>query len=221
MTLNALLFDLDGTLADTDPTHYLTWQDMLRGYDLEIDPDFYKKHFSGRRNIEIFQELLPQLSLAEGEQLSQAKEAAFRDRASHLLPLPGLFNLLTWADEQDLRQAVVTNAPRENAEFMLQTLGLSDRFSTVVLGEELVRGKPDPLPYQVALEQLGVSAEQAVAFEDSPSGVRAAIAAGIPTVGIATTQTPELLYQLGVILVIADFTDARLQDILRSPQKVA
>ncbi|MDX2228292.1 MAG: HAD-IA family hydrolase [Leptolyngbyaceae cyanobacterium bins.349] len=214
--LQALLFDLDGTLANTDPIHFATWQDVLQPYGLDIDREFYDQNFSGRLNAAIVAHLLPQLSAQEGEQLSWQKEAEFRRRAmGELQPLAGLMDLLQWANTQQLKQAVVTNAPVENAEFMLQVLGLATHFQTVVIAEQLERGKPDPLPYQVALEQLSVSSQAAIAFEDSPSGIQAAVGAGVLTVGIASTHPPEDLYTVGATLVINDFADPRLNDLVQ------
>ncbi|HEY9620440.1 MAG TPA: HAD family phosphatase [Crinalium sp.] len=215
--LEAFLFDLDGTLADTDPVHYETWKDMLREYGLDIDPVFYKAHFSGRLNLQIIQDLLPSLSLDKAEALSDRKEAEFRRRMANLSPLPGLLDLLNWMGTHRLKRAIVTNAPPANAQFMLRSLKVEALFPVVVLGEELERGKPDPMPYQVALERLGVKGDRAVAFEDSPSGVRSAVGAGIPTVGIATTHDPELLYAIGATLVVPDFADPRLLDWLQIP----
>lgn len=206
--LTALLFDLDGTLADTDPIHFRTWKDILQNHGLHIDRSFYEQHFSGRLNAAIVRDLLPDLSPEEGQQLSWHKEAEFRRRAAgELKPMAGLLDVLAWATERHLKQAVVTNAPAENAEFMLEVLGLRNQFDTVVLAEELERGKPDPLPYQVALAQLGVSSANAIAFEDSPSGIRSAVAAGIFTVGITSTQPPDVLYQAGATLVVANFAE--------------
>lgn len=214
--LKALLFDLDGTLADTDPIHFQTWRELLLQYDLAIDPAFYRAKFSGRRNQEIVQELLPQLSDEAGEELSQKKEAGFRVQAESLLtPMPGLSEVLAWAEAQNLKRAVVTNAPVENARFMLRVLNLEEMFPIVILGDELPQGKPDPLPYQTALQQLGVAATEAIAFEDSSSGLRSAIGAGIPTVGIASTYEPDQLYAIGATLVIKDFADSRLWDWLQ------
>lgn len=219
--LKALLFDLDGTLADTDPIHFQTWRELLLQYDLEIDPDFYRTKFSGRRNQEIVKELLPQLSDQAGEQLSQKKEADFRVQAESLLtPMPGLAEILTWAEAQNLKRAVVTNAPVENARFMLRVLKLEAVFPIVILGDELPQGKPDPLPYQTALQQLGVAATEAIAFEDSSSGLRSAIGAGIPTVGIASTHEPEELNAIGATLVIKDFADSRLWDWLQQEDQL-
>ncbi|MBD0343290.1 MAG: HAD-IA family hydrolase, partial [Coleofasciculus sp. Co-bin14] len=77
------------------------------------------------------------------------------------------------------------------------------------------KGKPDPMPYQVALEHLGVSSKSAVAFEDSPSGIRSAVSAGILTVGIATTHDPQALIKVGATLAIHNFADPKLAELKR------
>ncbi|BAU41443.1 HAD family hydrolase [Leptolyngbya sp. O-77] len=218
--LKALLFDLDGTVANTDPLHYQTWKAVMAELGMEIDRKFYDANFSGRLNEQIVRDLLPHLSAEEGAKLSAEKEARFRQQATSLEPTPGLWDVLHWMQHHELRRAVVTNAPVENAEFLMQTLALKPLFPVVVLGDELPKGKPDPLPYQTALERLGVSATEAIAFEDSPSGICSAVGAGIPTVGVAATHSAEELSQLGTRLVIQDFTDPRLWSWLKSARSL-
>lgn len=213
--LKALLLDLDGTLAETDSLHFRIWQDFLRDYGLETDRDFYQAKISGRLNPDIVDDLLPQLSADEKANFIWRKEAEFRNRANTLTPMPGLLDLLDWAEHQNLKLAVVTNAPPENAEFMLRVLQLTARFDLIVLGDDLPRGKPDPLPYQEALRQLNLTTEEAIAFEDSPSGLRSAVGADIFTVGVASTHDSAHLEQLGAKLVISDFTDPQLWTLLQ------
>lgn len=211
---NTILFDLDGTLTSTDALHFQTWQDILKEYDLAIDPAFYDRHFSGRLNQDIIPDILPQVSLDEAIALGDRKEAEFRRRAvESLVPLPGLLALLDWIETHQLKKAIVTNAPRKNAEFMVQVLGLRDRFPTIIIAEELELGKPHPMPYQVGLEKLDASAEQAIVFEDSPTGIQSAVRAGIFTIGVASTHLPKTLYDLGASIVISDFTDPKVMDI--------
>jgi len=214
--LAAILFDLDGTLVNTDPMHYKAWQEILRDYGLEIDDAFYKARISGRLNPVIIQDILPQLSFEVGQQVAEEKEARFRELAPQLTPLPGLSEILAWTDECGLQRAVVTNAPRKNAHFMLKVLGLLDVFATVVLAEEATAGKPDPAPYQLALTHLGITPESTIAFEDSPSGIRSSVGAGIPTIGIASTHDPKHLCEVGAEMAVPDFTAKPLWEWLLS-----
>ncbi|MDZ8027565.1 MAG: HAD-IA family hydrolase [Nostoc sp. DedQUE11] len=214
--LAAILFDLDGTIVNSDPIHYRAWKEMLLNFSIEIDETFYKSKISGRLNPEIVQDILPQLSLTEREKFADEKEALFRRLASNLQPLSGFSELLAWTDTHQLKRALVTNAPRLNAEYMLEVLGIKEAFHTIVLADDCIAGKPDPAPYQVALNKLEIQAEEAIALEDSPSGIRAAIGANIRTIGIASTHNPQLLREIGAFMAIPDFTDLQLWTLLNS-----
>ena len=209
--LKALLFDLDGTLAETTSVHHQAWAKALRPYGYDITWQFYRDKISGRLPFEVISDLLPGLSPEEGQALLEAKEADFRERAHALKPLPGLVGFIASNRKKGVKVSLVTNAPKENVLAVLRILGLEDAFDPVILAEEVGIGKPNPAPYQSALEALGVSADEAVAFEDSPSGIASSVAAGILTVGIASTHDPEKLEGLGVDLVARDFTDPKLR----------
>ncbi|MBD2166566.1 HAD-IA family hydrolase [Calothrix membranacea FACHB-236] len=214
--LSAILFDLDGTIVNTDPIHYLAWKQKLADYGLEIDETFYKSRISGRLNPEIVKDILPQLSDVEGLKFADEKEALFRELAPNLQPLNGFSELLAWTDAHQLKRALVTNAPRFNAEFMLEVLGIKQAFDIVVLAEDCTAGKPDPTPYQVTLSKLGIKPDEAIALEDSPSGIRSAVAAGIRTLGIASTHDPKILLEVGAFIAIPDFTSLQLWTLLNS-----
>ena len=206
-----MLFDLDGTLAETDSLHLPTWVNVLRPYGIEIDEEFYRERISGRSNSKIVEDLLPDLSAKEGRDLADAKEASFRERADELEPLSGLLDFMREAKDRGLSLALVTNAPEENVEAMLLALELREFFDEVVLSDEVGPVKPDPAPYRAALNRLGVAPEEALAFEDSTSGVASSVGVGIPTVGIASTQAPETLEDAGAFMVAADFADPELR----------
>ncbi|MFB2894052.1 HAD family hydrolase [Aerosakkonemataceae cyanobacterium BLCC-F50] len=209
--LAAILFDLDGTLVNTDPLHFQAWQEMLLNHGIEMDEAFYQSRISGRLNPVIIQDILPHLTLEEGEKFAEDKEARFRDLAPLLKPLAGVEKILAWTKEQGLKTGLVTNAPRKNVDFMLATLELAEIFDTVFVAEEdVTEGKPDPAIYKLALERFNITPDLALAFEDSPSGIRSAVGAGIRTIGIASTHDPQKLYDLGAFKVIPDFTDLSL-----------
>ena len=210
----ALLFDLDGTLAETDSLHLPTWVDVLGPYGIEVDERFYKESLSGRSNSKIVQDLLPCLSAEEGRKLADAKEASFRERAHELEPLPGLLDFMKEGKSRGISLALVTNAPEENVEAILLALELKEFFDEVVLSDEVGPVKPDPAPYKAALDKLGISPEKALAFEDSTSGIASSVAAGIPTVGIASTQEPETLEEAGAFMAAKDFTGLEIRRLL-------
>ena len=212
----ALLFDLDGTLAETDSLHLPTWVDTLEPYGVEVDEELYRESISGRSTDEIVRALLPDLTLEESRSIGEAKEASFRERASGLEPLPGLVEFVERGRDQGMQIALVTNAPEENVEAILLALKLGDFFDTVVLADEVEAVKPDPAPYRAALQKTAVAAEEALAFEDSASGISSSVAAGIPTVGIASSQDPERLLGAGAFMTAVDFTDPQLRALIET-----
>lgn len=207
---SCLLFDLDGTLVHTDHVHFIAFNAMLAEFGRAVDQATYNREIAGFANADIMARLFPDLSIAEHRRIADSKEARFRDLADRLTPQPGLMALIAAADAARIPRAVVTNAPRDNAALMLNAIGLADGWAAIVLAEELPRAKPDPLPYSHALERLGAQAEASVAFEDSRSGVRAAALAGLPVIGMTTTQDAATLMSEGAIFGADDFTNGAL-----------
>lgn len=206
----ALLFDLDGTLTDTDHLHLEAFRILLQDFGRAITPEHYKARIMGHPNDQIMREMFPDETPERRIALSDHKEQLFRDQLDTLTPTPGVLKVLDWADAHGVPYAVVTNAPRANAEMMLQGLGLGQRMTELVIGDELERAKPDPLPYRTGLQRLGAKPERALAFEDSLPGIRAASGAGIATYGIRTAHPDAALLSSGAVAAIDDFTDGGL-----------
>ena len=144
--IHAFLFDMDGTLCDTDPIHHEVFADLLMAHGknggVRIDDAFFHEHIAGKTNEAIFPALFPELDAATHERMWEEKEARFRALAeAKLTQMPGLTELLRWAKEKNVRVAAVTNAPRPNAELMLRALGLADppAFEVLVIGTECAR----------------------------------------------------------------------------------
>lgn len=211
---DTLLFDLDGTLTDTDALHFEAYRRLLEPHGVAITHDDYKARIMGATNAAIMTWLFPAKPESTHVALAEEKERLFRSMAGDMTRTPGLSALLDWAAGLDIKTAVVTNAPRANAEMMLAALGLAARFPVLVIGDELPRGKPDPLPYATALERLGARAERALAFEDSRSGIAAARAAGIYTFGMTTGLDATSLQAAGASAAIRDFADPLLRETL-------
>jgi HAD superfamily hydrolase (TIGR01509 family) len=169
----------------------------------------------GHPNADIADFLFPGDPRADA--LIDRKEALFRTRlAAAVSPVAGVHSLLDWAEAEGAGVAVVTNAPRANAEAMLAAAGLAARLTELVIGDECVRPKPDPAPYQEAMRRLGATPSRSIAFEDSRSGLRAVRASGAYAFGIATGLTDEELLQAGAHQAIPDFTAPALWSALQT-----
>jgi beta-phosphoglucomutase-like phosphatase (HAD superfamily) len=206
----ALLFDLDGTLVDSDAKHLAAFQRVFGSHGIAVDRASYERDIHGASNELIGRVFLSHLTAEQQRAVLDAKEAAYRSDVIDIGPIAGAVALLDFADRRGLIRAVVTNAPRANAEKVLSALGLELRLPIVVVGSELARPKPDPLPYVKGLELTGAVASRSIAFEDSPSGVRAAAAAGLAVVGLTTTLDAVALIRAGATMAANDFTDPRI-----------
>ncbi|MFL5205497.1 MAG: HAD family hydrolase, partial [Microvirga sp.] len=134
--LKALIFDMDGTLVHSDPVHLEAFAEVLKAEGVDINEEIYRSKIIGRTNEAIFASLLPHLPVEEHEAYADEKEATFRRMAMELKPLEGLLELLDWAEAHGIKVALVTNAPRLNADHMLDVLGLAERFPVQVTIEE-------------------------------------------------------------------------------------
>ena len=213
---SALLFDLDGTLVDTDALHLTAFQEVLATHGVALSKAQYVEKIMGSSNDLIGAAFLPHLPPAERDAALAAKEAAFRAMLGELQPVAGVTALLDYADARGIRCAVVTNAPRANATVVLEALGLTKRLSIQIIGAELARPKPDPLPYATGLAMTGAAAAHSVAFEDSLSGLRAALGAGLAVVGMTTTLDEATLRRAGATIAVADFTDPRILELIQA-----
>lgn len=208
----ALLFDLDGTLIMSDHLHYEVFAEFFAERGRTLTQAIYDKSIHGTHNLDSFPKLFPG---EDPQALSEEKEARFRSRLNHgTPPLAGAVALLDLAESRGWKTAIVTNAPRPNALHMLDAIGLTPRFDTIVLGEECVRAKPDPAPYLEAMRLLGVTPTDCIAFEDSESGMRAAQRSGAYTVGLLTGISAERLCSAGARTTITDYMDPALDAVL-------
>lgn len=212
----ALLFDIDGTLADTDPLHLEAFNRTFEPYGHVFDKARFSRELQGLANVAIAARFVPHLSPAQGMAVLDGKEAMFRELARTAIhAVPGLFALLDLADAAGLPMAAVTNAPRANADLILDGLGIRHRFKALVIGADLPHGKPHPLPYLEGLRLLGARADISVAFEDSRTGIASATAAGIATIGIRTSLDDLQLRAAGAVLSADGYADLAVLDLIR------
>lgn len=212
--IEAVLFDIDGTLCDSDPIHYYAFREMLQEIGFNggnpITEEFFIATVAGKHNDDIALDLFPD-DRERGLKFVEDKEAMFRRLAAEQLkPLNGLDKVRKWIEDRGLKRAAVTNAPRPNAELILSKLGLSDFFHAVIIGDECEHAKPHPEPYLKGLEALKASKDHTFIFEDSVSGIKAGVAAGMPVIGISTRNPEDLLMGAKPAFLIKDYDDPKL-----------
>ena len=211
----ALLFDIDGTLADTDALHVEAFNQIFGPRGHVFDRARAAKELMGFSTASIAERFLPDETRERQAAIMEEKEARFRKLVSgKIQPVAGLMTLLAFADRAGIPMVAVTNAPRLNAELLLSGLGIMHRFKAMVIGDELPHAKPHPLPYLEGLRAVNAAANLSVAFEDSRSGVASASAAGIATVGIRSSLGHAELVAAGALLTVGSFDDPDLMKLI-------
>ena len=213
----ALLFDIDGTLADTDALHLEAFNQVFGPRGHVFDQARFTNELQGFSNASISARFLAEEPPTRQAAIISEKEAAFRQVvAGKIRPLPGLMTLLDLADRASIPMVAVTNAPRLNAEMLLSGLGIMHRFKALVLGDELAHGKPHPMPYLEGLRTVSAAPDLSLAFEDSRSGIQSASAAGIATIGIRTSLGHADMVAAGAVATAQTFDDLELVKLVRT-----
>ncbi|RYF80435.1 MAG: HAD family phosphatase [Comamonadaceae bacterium] len=185
--LQAVLFDHDGTLVDSEPVHLLLWQQVLAPLGVTLDLVTYQAHHAGMPTPANAQALVQRFALnLSASQLADAKhEATVQWLAAQPFPLmPSAREVLHRLRAAGLKLAIVTGAEAAGAQRTLQGHGLQGFFDTVVSGDDVVRSKPAPEAYQLAMTRLGLPPEACVAVEDTETGVSAAVDAGLRVLAV-------------------------------------
>jgi beta-phosphoglucomutase family hydrolase len=206
--LQAFIFDMDGVIVHSNPVHREAWVAYNRRFGLETTEAMHQRMY-GKRNDQIVLDFFgSHLTPAEVFEHGAAKEALYREMMRPQLAaafVPGLRGFIE--RHADLAIGLGTNAEPPNVKFILEESGLGHLFRAIVDGHQVKNPKPAPDIYLEVARRLGIPPENCVVFEDSFSGVAAALAAGMRAVGVRTThQSFE-----SVSLAIDDFNDAALE----------
>jgi beta-phosphoglucomutase len=221
LTLNpelALIFDLDGVVVDSMPTHTLAWERYLEKNG--IDPLNVETRMHGKRNDDLVRDLFgTHLSASAIFDHGAAKERLFREMIGATLEtklVPGIREFVAEASKA-VPLAVGTNAEPANVDFILNGTGIRKYFRAIVDGSQVARAKPAPDVYLRCAELMGVDPANCIVFEDSPVGIQAARGAGMRVVGLLTHAS----HLENVDLAVPDFVHPELESWLSTQQSTA
>jgi HAD superfamily hydrolase (TIGR01509 family) len=188
--VEAVIFDLDGLMVDSEPLARLAWEQVVQEYGRELDDHLYLQ-IIGRRLEDSSRLIQEGLNLpVSATDLARQKDAAWQAIWSRgLPPMPGLMALHKEIRRRHLPWAVATSSHRHYARRVLQQLGLLEQCSAIAAGDEVAHGKPAPDLYLLAAARLGVSARMCLALEDSAPGCQAAVTAGMTVAAVPGAHT--------------------------------
>ncbi|WP_345266401.1 HAD family hydrolase [Nibrella viscosa] len=206
----ALIFDMDGTLINSNPTHKEAFEQFFAKHNIEMTDEDFVNYVSGRMNPDIMKHFFgDDISSQKINALTREKESIFQELFEpKLKPIKGLMPFLKKAKEKDIPMALATSAPKMNIDFVFEHIPLGEYFPHLVHDTDVKEGKPAPEVFQKAARKLGFPPERCIVFEDSKAGVEAAQAAGMKVVVLTTTHTADELK--GADWVIDDFTEVTI-----------
>jgi HAD superfamily hydrolase (TIGR01509 family) len=179
----AYLFDCDGTIADSMPLHYVAWKKALVEWNCEFAEELFYA-WGGMPVTEIISSLNARHGLAMPvEEVERRKEHLYFDILPELKAVPEVLEHIELSHGK-IPFAVVSGSTRDSVTRSLMTLGILDKFDTLVCAGDYVKSKPHPEPFLLAAERLGVAPGDCLVFEDTEMGIEAATAAGMASVKI-------------------------------------
>jgi HAD superfamily hydrolase (TIGR01509 family) len=182
-SFKAYLFDCDGTIADSMPLHYVAWKRALAEWNCEFSEDLFYR-WGGLPVAEIIATLNEERGLnMPVKDVSRRKEELYFESLPQLKAVPEVLEHIE-ASHGRIPLAVVSGSARDSVIASLKMLKILDRFDTLVCAGDYQKSKPDPEPFLIAAQRLGIAPEDCLVFEDTDLGIQAATAAGMASVRV-------------------------------------
>lgn len=209
----AVIFDMDGVIADTNPYHTKAFERFFDKYNVPYTLAEFEQHMYGKHNSYVmryfFKREIPHEEFLE---LEKEKEGLFRDLyAAEAQAIAGFIPFLKELRQQDFKTAIATSAPKVNLDLIVDALGIRPLMDSILTAEDVTKHKPDPQVYLKSAEILGVPPANCLVFEDSHSGITAGQAAGMEVIAVLSTHTKDELPPCNYY--IEDYTKLPLEDI--------
>jgi beta-phosphoglucomutase len=220
--LDALIFDFDGVIVDSEPVHLATFQEVLRTEGINLSHDDYYEKYLGFDDHDCFKAVAADNDKTFNDEkireLTEAKtKLVLKQFQTSVQALPGAVELIRQAAETKLPMAICSGSLRQEIEVASQAIGVRDCFQVIVAAEDVDKGKPDPEGYRTALLQLsryapgGPDPLETVVIEDSPAGIESASILGIRVLAVGTSYPISELSQANRI--VASLADVTMTDL--------
>jgi beta-phosphoglucomutase len=217
--LEAVIWDLDGVLANTASYHLSAWQETFQKRGMKFTEADFRRSFGQRNDTIIRNTLGGKTAQGEIEAIAGEKEATFRRMiGQEIEPIPSAVELVYSLRRQGVKMAIASSTPIENIQLITGSLGVANCFQAIVTGHDVTEGKPSPQVFLMAAQRLGVEPENCVVIEDAVAGVTAAKRAGMHCVAVTSTRSRESLKQADLIVkTLEEITINDLDKLVRPP----
>ena len=187
--LEAVIWDMDGVIADTAPYHIQAWQEVFQKRGVNFTEEDFKRNFGRRNDTIIRYDLGKNVPPDEVDVVANEKEENYRRRvAQNIKSLPGAIELIRALKEHGVKMAIASSAPMENIQLVTRGLAVNNYFQVIVWGREVTEGKPSPQAFLLAAKRLEVEPRNCVVIEDAVAGVTAAKRAGMKCLAVTNTH---------------------------------
>jgi len=216
MPNKAVIWDMDGVIADTAPYHFKAWQGVFRKQGIDFTEADFRRNFGQRNDTIIRKTLGKDTPPSEIEAIATEKEENFRQSVKNSVkPLPGAVKLLKSLREYGFSVALASSAPIANIQLVTRELDIENCFQVVISGREVTEGKPSPQGFLLAAERLGVKPQNCVVIEDAIAGVSAAKRAGMHCLAVTNTNPEISLAEADLVVdTLKTVTAADLENLL-------
>lgn len=209
--VNGIIFDMDGTIVDSLPYHHEAWRIFFEENKVENFSEKLKK-YKGGGTLDLMKAVYGDIySLEELKKMSDDKEIIFRDiYRGNIVPIDGYLEFLNEIKSKNILVGIASNAIKLNVDLTLKELGIYDLFDSIICGDEVNYGKPNPEMFNKTISYFKVNKANCLVFEDSIEGITAANNAGIKVIGVTSSNSSDVLRKAGCVETINNYLNYHL-----------
>ncbi|MCL0094825.1 nucleoside-diphosphate kinase, partial [Dehalococcoidales bacterium] len=210
----AVIWDMDGVIADTAPYHLNAWQQVFQKRGVNFTEEDFRRNFGQRNDTIIRNTLGEETPQSEIDAIAREKERNFRQLVrQNIKPFPGAIKLIKLLKKHSFKMALASSAPIENIRLVIKGLGINNYFQSIICGGDVTKGKPSPQGFLLAAQRLGVEPKNCIVIEDAIAGITAAKRAGMYCLAITNTHPRQSLAEAD--LIVDTLEEVRVSDLER------